>query len=288
MKNKFNYLLNTTVKTFKRKGFFLCPSCGSKDSTIKDRKYLLTTLRRCNNCKLLYRSPITTLQENQFFYQNEYNQDFTTEMPSEPELKEYLNSNFQGTQKDFSNYIDVLKALEVKPKSKIFDFGCSWGYGSWQLSQAGFYVESFEISAPRANYARNKLGTKVYSNLSQVTETFDVFFSSHVLEHMPSIKETIDFAFRILKPEGLFIAFTPNGSDAFRKNNPKAWHNLWGSVHPNLLDDMYYKYNFSNRPFLLASNPYDIQGIAYWSMYDSTKQTTLNLEGSELLFVTKN
>jgi len=287
MKLKTKFFLYSVKEKLKMNSS-LCPSCGSKNSFVVDRKYIVTTLHRCQNCQLLYRVPTISSEENQSFYQHEYTQGFTTEMPSDQDLKKYIECQFKGTHKDFSNYIDILKALNVKEGSKLFDFGCSWGYGSWQLANAGFDVESFEISIPRGTYAKEKLGIPVYSDMSQVKGNFDIFFTSHVLEHLPSVKQAIDFAFNLLKPGGLFIAFTPNGSIQLKEKNPKAWHKLWGIVHPNFLDDVYYEKVFFNQSFILSSNPYDTQKIMNWSAYScqqQVKQDILSLEGDELMCI---
>ena len=44
-----------------------CPNCGSHEATMVDRKYLVTKLMRCANCRLLFRVPITTEAENERF-----------------------------------------------------------------------------------------------------------------------------------------------------------------------------------------------------------------------------
>ena len=57
-----------------------------------------------------------------------------------------LSTRFAGEEKNYAGYIAVLHALGVAEGARMLDFGCSWGYGSWQLAQAGFAVEAFEIS----------------------------------------------------------------------------------------------------------------------------------------------
>jgi 2-polyprenyl-3-methyl-5-hydroxy-6-metoxy-1,4-benzoquinol methylase len=148
----------------------------------------------------LFRTPTTSSKENASFYQEEYTQGFTTDCPSDDVLSKYLERSFVGGEKDYSNYIDILFAAGGKKGDRLFDFGCSWGYGSWQFKQRGFDVESFEISVPRANYAKSKLGVKVHSSLSDVQGQFDIFFSSHVLEHVPSVNDAIEFGMNLLKP----------------------------------------------------------------------------------------
>ena len=65
--NKINYLKKSLIKFLLNKGRD-CPSCGSSQSTIIERKYIITALKRCNKCFLLFRSPTTSEEENKEFY----------------------------------------------------------------------------------------------------------------------------------------------------------------------------------------------------------------------------
>jgi 2-polyprenyl-3-methyl-5-hydroxy-6-metoxy-1,4-benzoquinol methylase len=226
-----------------------------------------------------------TVEENAVFYQTEYNQGFTTEMPSDSELQTLLTNCFKGSEKDYSEYIKMLAALGCKPGQCVLDFGCSWGYGSWQLKQAGYKVIGFEISRPRCGYAQEKLGIDAHTEHEDIggDHTFDIFFSAHVLEHVPSVADTIAFARQKLKPGGLFIAFTPNGSSDFKNAHPSSWCKLWGLVHPNFIDDVYYQRTFPG--CLLASSPYNINDIS--ARLKTNDLTTPKLDGFELLIATR-
>lgn len=243
---------------------------------------MVTQLMRCDECGLLFRVPTTSVGENAKYYQARYRQGFTTDMPEADELARLLETKFTGTEKDYSRFDGIFAALGVNKGARIFDFGCSWGYGSWQLRRFGYEVESYEISRPRADYARERLGCHVVSDLPEVKSGFDVFFSSHVLEHVPSIRDAIDFAMSILRPGGLFVAFTPNGSSAFREQSPSNWQKLWGLVHPNFLDEEYYRRQFSDQAYLLASDPYDLEAIGAWGARRD-EQRVLQLAGEELM-----
>lgn len=238
---KMKYFLTSTKKQILRANR-CCPSCAYDKSTVIDRKYLVTSLCRCDNCLLQFRVPTTSEEEFASFYQAAYKQGFTTDMPDKTTLNKLLATKFAGTEKDYSEAIKILNVAGANIASKIFDFGCSWGYGSWQFQQAGFDTASFELSRPRAEYAREKLGLLVYSDRNSVSGKYDIFFSSHVLEHLPSVSNAVNLAFEILKPGRLFVALTPNGSTGYRSVNPHAWHRMWGYVHPNLLDEQYYKH----------------------------------------------
>lgn len=262
-----------------------CPSCRHTGTECVARKHLVTELRRCNRCRLLFRAPTVRADESRRFYQETYSQGFTTEVPDHATLTGLLARGFRGTEKDYSHYLSVLDALGVRPGAKVFDFGSSWGYGTWQLQRHGFDVEAFEISARRAEFARQKLGLSVRHELPEPTRTFDVFFSAHVLEHVPSVSASISYGLAMLKPGGIFVAFTPNGSDPFRRAKPWNWMKAWGLVHPNLLDDRYYKNAWGMHVHLLASSPYSIEEIRRWRV-DFRDRTVGDLAGEELCFAT--
>jgi len=233
----------------------------------------------------LFRTPTTTSAENETFYQESYSQGFTSDTPSDDALRELISNNFVGSEKDHTNYIKVLAALGGKPGDRLLDFGCSWGYGSWQLKKHGYDVAAFEISKSRCRYAREKLGIAAHDKLDDVKgEGFDIFFSAHVLEHVPAISEVFALAQKKLKKGGLFLAFTPNGSSAYRNRQGGTWSQLWGMVHPNFLDDRFYWKAFPD--VLLACNPYDYRAISeQWA--SGKRASTLKLDGVELMAAVK-
>lgn len=259
-----------------------CPSCGADGSEVVDRKYWFAELRRCGSCRLLYRAPTSTAAEQAAFYSSGYQEGFTTAMPDASTLQGLVDAGFRGTEKDYVGYIDVLDALGARPGQRLLDFGCSWGYGSWQLARHGFEVDAVEVSGPRAGFAREKLGVNVLSSVAP-TAAYDVFFSAHVLEHVPSVASVIALAHQVLRPGGLFVAFTPNGSAAHRARSPSSWHLLWGLVHTNFLDDAFYRARFSGRPYLLASAPYRLGEFSEWRGQIAPR--ILDLGGDELVAV---
>jgi hypothetical protein len=161
-----------------------CPSCNCAASDLLAKKYLVSELRRCRQCKLLFRYPLDSDEENHKFYQRDYSQSFTTDCPTEPELKLLLESEFRGHEKDYSEYIGILRDIGLGPGSAVLDYGCSWGYGTWQLQRAGFRTRAYEISEPRARYARDKLHIEVTMDIADLGKGWDCFFSAHVLEHV--------------------------------------------------------------------------------------------------------
>ncbi len=244
---------------------------------------LVTALVRCPDCRLLYRVPTDPPEFGGSFYQDDYEQGFTTDCPSDEDLRKLLKTKFAASPKDFSERIAILCALGINQGAQLLDYGASWGYASWQFQQAGYNVKGYELSQQRARYAREKLGQNVVWQLDEIDGQYDVFFSCHVLEHVPSPLETIALAKRLLRPGGLFVAITPNGSADSRQRNAARYHRAWGMAHPQYLDDAFYSSAFAGHPLLLASSPYDLDKIRNW---DRAGQLTLNLDGDELLCVT--
>lgn len=271
-----------------------CPNCASPTFVVIDRKYLVTELRRCRTCRLLYRAPSDSAAENDDYYQATYSSGFTTAMPSEAVLEREIASGFPSANHDYGYFISLLTALGVTAGKRLFDFGCSWGYGAWQFQRAGLDVTAYDVSRPRAAFAREKLGVDVLAEMptpgtaGSLRGTFDCFFSSHVIEHVPQPKAVIDLAQSLLKPGGYFVAVTPNGSQAFRVSDPNGWHHIWGKRHPNLIDAEYWQYALGRRPTFFATSPVDPGDVVRFRQGDtSIASTESRLDRSELVCISK-
>jgi 2-polyprenyl-3-methyl-5-hydroxy-6-metoxy-1,4-benzoquinol methylase len=250
------------------------------------RKYLVTTLRRCCRCELLFRSPTTSAAESSQFYQRAYSAGFTTDPPSPEKLEALKQSRFKNSDKDYSQHLRLLSAIGCSTGDLLLDYGCSWGYGSWQFDQVGYKVTGFEISKPRCRFARSHLSVNSVDSVDAISGPFDIFFSAHVLEHVPCLSDTMAFARKVTKPGGWFIAVTPNGSEAAKAKNQASWTQLWGLVHPNLLDDRFYANVLRTDRYILATSPYDFQRIGEWAR-SAAPSVLLDLSGDELLVIAK-
>lgn len=257
-----------------------CPSCGSTSSSVLRRKRLVTQLLQCDLCGLRYRFPKGDLQSEYAFYQRRYTQGFTTECPSDVELDYLITSEFRGTEKDFSAYVSVLEAMGLPKGSRLLDFGSSWGYGSWQLSKAGYKLFSYEISEPRATYARDKLGCEMVTKQHLANLEVDCFFSSHVIEHLSDPNVLWQVARTVLSPWGKIFVTTPNGEPEMEQIlGAKRYHQHWGRVHPLLftarsLKAMALRYGFEARTY---TSPYP---------YDAIRERQEGpLQGIELLLI---
>src|SRR5260370_15583947 len=135
----------------------ICPYCGEASTLVLvRRKKILMDILRCDTCRLIFRWPVDTPQENEVYYQHLYAQDAPQVMlPGAEELQTLRRNNFLGSHLDLNHKIRVLKAL--RPGGKVLDYGCSWAYAAYQLRQHGFDGVGCEIAKPRAEYGRKQL-----------------------------------------------------------------------------------------------------------------------------------
>ncbi len=249
-----------------------------------DRKYGVLTLERCGNCRVLFRTPTTSSKESSRYYQAAYRQGFTTDLPTAQQLAQLKVEKFAGSGKDFSAQIAVLKALGVSSGARILDFGCSWGYGTWQLREAGFDAVGFELSTRRFEYARDVLSLPVVEDPWDDPDGYDVVFSSHVVEHVPDPVGLLKAAINSLRPGGIWISFCPNGSYDFKKSSPREWHQLWGLDHPIFPDADFFLHQAGALQSFMATTPCQEKWLSDWSVGTSTERRA-PLDGGELLVV---
>jgi 2-polyprenyl-3-methyl-5-hydroxy-6-metoxy-1,4-benzoquinol methylase len=174
-----------------------------------------------------------TSHEHESYYQEEFAGDSPQVLlPEDNELRLLVKTNFSGSPLDISNKIQVLQTL--RPKSRVLDFGCSWGYGTYQLIEHGFDAVGFEISKPRVVFGRTKLGLTLIESFDDLAklpdESFDIIFSNHVVEHLPDLNRTFAILTRLLKQKGFVFHILPNFTG--KKALSGYWVKWIGEDHP--------------------------------------------------------
>jgi SAM-dependent methyltransferase len=262
-----------------------CPYCNSQKTQLESRKYVVLQLRRCTDCGLRFRWPKQTLEFSENYYQRTYKQGLTTELPDKETLDRYISSGFIGSPGDHSSTINVLKGL--LPKGRVLDYGCSWGYATYQLKQAGYDAVGFEISKPRAEKGRRALGVEIVDTLQKLdampSASFDGVYASHVLEHLPSLKEVFAFFARVLKPNGVAMVMVPNCGGTLARELGPRWGPMLNEKHTLSLDADFFQKNMPHFGFnvLTLSDPYEPSQVKA-----ALGQTALlPAEGQELMVV---
>lgn len=174
----------------------------------------------------------------------------------------------------------ALKALGLGPGARVLDYGASWGYASVQLKRAGFDVESFELSRPRAALGE-RIGVRIESDLEKAGKHFDAVYSGHVLEHTPNPLHVLGWMTARCRPGGFVLAFTPSGCEAHRQKDFASMHAHWGFKHPVMLTERFIIQNFGGLPYYISTS----DSAEVLSNWDGKTPCLGNLEGDELFFV---
>lgn len=283
---KMEYLLDSLLRYGSDQS---CPYCGSHSSLPLERKYLVTRLFRCHDCALQYRHPKASASASLDFYQDDYVQEdgITTDLPDAARLRFLEDTGFG--EKNVDHYAELFgRMFPARPSSevRIIDYGCSWGYQGCQFRKHGFRYAGLEVSRRRASFGRDVLGLDIVTSESDLTGGADVFFSSHVIEHLPDPGRMITLGMDLLRPGGYFVAECPNGSEVRRRREPRLTRKAWGMVHPNLISAEFLSGALADKPMLITSSPFqDLNGI--FDAWDGVGTEVRDLTGSNLLIIAK-
>jgi SAM-dependent methyltransferase len=99
----------------------------------------------------------------------------------------------------------------------VLDAGCGGGYFLERLKKAGYGVAGIDISEDALKIARSRLGDEVPLHRHRLdeapwpipNESFDVVWSSEVIEHVFGVHEYVAEAHRVLRKGGHLILTTP-------------------------------------------------------------------------------
>jgi 2-polyprenyl-3-methyl-5-hydroxy-6-metoxy-1,4-benzoquinol methylase len=265
----------------------VCPHCGTSSAVSRiRRKKLVVDILRCGKCNLIFRWPADTVDELEIHYESQLAEDAPQVRQPEPqELQALLDNNFTSLFGDLNQKISLLRA--AKPSGRVLDYGCSWGYTTCLLQKTGYDAVGFEVSKSRAEYARKYLAVPVLDSLTELESlasgSFDIIYSNHVLEHLPTIRKTLALFTRLLKDDGIAFHILPNFTGATARAG--KWLSWIGEDHPIAPTIEFFQLALPAaglQRFKFASSPFDKQVLeAIGTPCGKSPQ----LDGDELLVI---
>jgi SAM-dependent methyltransferase len=113
-------------------------------------------------------------------------------------------------------------------KLTVLDIASGEGYGTYALSKVAKAVVGVDISQEAVEHAKTKYGLDYRigsaDRIPVETAFFDAVVSFETIEHVADPIRFMQEAFRVLKPDGLFIVSTPNKGVYHKDQSPNPFH----------------------------------------------------------------
>lgn len=120
--------------------------------------------------------------------------------------------------------------LKESPPGKMLEIGCGRGERLGLFRDLGWEVTGQDIDKKAVAHAKAARGVDVLcgelTSLGLASAQFDVIVMSHVLEHVPDIKQILSECFRLLQFGGRLIIATPNADSFGHKKFGRNWRGL--------------------------------------------------------------
>lgn len=188
-----------------------CKICGQKNFKIL-RKKVRYDIRRdvlqCGNCGFVFLRPLD--EKNRKFYEDKiYRRKYGPNLGKVSSSREVFNTYLPHQQEIISAMGNILKY-----GMSVLDVGCSTGHFLHALKGRVKKRVGIELSRDAANFIKNNLDFKVYSEpiekLKMKEAPFDLITCFQVLEHIDDPLSFLKELGKNLKPNGILYLELPN------------------------------------------------------------------------------
>ncbi|MFK5925201.1 MAG: class I SAM-dependent methyltransferase [Desulfuromusa sp.] len=192
--------MDTSEYNFKR-----CKLCGEMTA---EPTYNLTgsTIYVCQNCNFHF---LNRLDCN--------SKDFDNTIQLNNKHRNYIESRIEENSTPHLKRLKFVQQHTDLSNCKALDIGAGLGQFQLLLQTHGAEARGIEPSAIRREYAQEKFGINLHSELvdndywqREYSRRFDLITLWDVIEHVNFPRETLQSAIKLLKPEGVLFLDTPS------------------------------------------------------------------------------
>lgn len=180
---------------------------------------------RCLECQLVYLDPMPTEAQLREFYETTFYGEDWARAIGHPERRHFE----KRTPEDLQSYAPLIEVLErhVAP-GRLLDVGCGDGSLLLMARSRGWNVQGIEPSPDAVEFCR-RAGLDVRREFpgpaTEVEAVYDAVTSIVTVEHLRDPGNLVRFAWRALKPGGVFLVTTMNVDSEEARREGARWHN---------------------------------------------------------------
>jgi SAM-dependent methyltransferase len=180
-----------------------CPVCFADQPSSVTRANGLDVLG-CRSCGTIYVHPLPSSAETRALYADAF-VGATAGYFAKVETKMRRSRNRVRALRRFA------------PQAvRFLDVGCSGGFMVEAAREAGFTATGVDLEPPAIGYARthfpeSKFFCGTIEEFAAISpDTFDIVYSSEVIEHIPDVRSFVRTIASLLRPGGVFYVTTPD------------------------------------------------------------------------------
>ena len=235
------------IHTYPYPSCYLCSSQGKLlYHGLKDRIFDVQgiyNLKKCINteCGLIWVDPMPLEEDISKAYQKYYTHSKNKNFKSNRERQMIFTPILVWTVRQIYSVLKRITLIRPELKrlntmyldkqkpGRLLEIGCGSGQKLAQMRALGWEVEGLEID-PKAEAHASSKGLTVHlgnlQNLSFSDALFDAVIMNHVIEHIHDPVALLTECYRILKPNGILVAVTPNIESWGHRHFGSCWMGL--------------------------------------------------------------
>lgn len=201
----------------------ICPICeGTKFNTsLNCKDYTVShetfTINECESCNFTLTSPLPENLDK--YYQSESYISHASKANSLLDRLYIFARTFTLKWK-----VGLVTRYQKKHTISVLDFGCGTGDFLKSCENKGLTISGIEPSEKARAIANEKTNGKIKSTLTKIpTQSFDVITLWHVLEHIPTLNETLGDLKKKLSDSGTMFIAVPN----YKSQDSSHYREYW-------------------------------------------------------------
>lgn len=186
----------------------VCPGCKHTlfsnflictDHSISGESFALS---KCNKCELVFTNPRPTEDSLTKYYASD---NYISHSNKSNNL---INSIYKLVRNyTTSKKIQLIK--KVAHGKQLLDYGCGTGFFLSKCKKEGYHTFGYE---PNEDASKIAIGQDLtlLSSIKESDASFDIITAWHVIEHIISLRETLETLVNKLRTDGILIIAVPN------------------------------------------------------------------------------